>query len=308
MIDTDIQLSFVVPTYNQAGSIGAFLRGLVAEAEGLGESYEIVVVNDGSSDETMAAVRLLDDEHGCFRILELSRSFGVDVAVTAGVEAATGATVITFDRRCENWAALVGQLLGARRDGAEVAQAVSGQKCWNMLAGADRLLGIPSGADYADMRLVTRGVIDSLRQAGRFMPLSGALASAGFRQVTVKHAGQVSPWCPPAPEVKASWQIVALLGLAIGVSLGAAVLFVVSLIVMFAGNGSLLLWGVVFFAAMAGAQLFLVALLSRQIGYRRRRLAGETLYIVRDTTRLRRDDDSSDDASRLTGTGYAVYT
>jgi hypothetical protein len=308
MMNTDIQLSFVVPVYGEPGSVETFLRGLIAEADCLDESYDIVVVTDGSSDEMDTMLRRVDADFGCLQMLELSRAFGVDVALTAGVEAASGASVITFDRQCDNWQAVVGSLLAAHRQGVEVVDAVGPKRpAVSLLARIDGVLGAPSVSRLVDMRLIARPVVDAIKASGWSVCLPAALERAGFRQQTIRHESPTTDWSS-APDVKPTWWFWTMWGICAALLGTTVTLLVITLCMTVTGNGSLGLWGVTLFTALLTSQVLLVAGLSRQVILQRGRLTHEKLYIVRDTTRLDRDDDSANDAAGLTGAGYVVYT
>jgi hypothetical protein len=308
MMNTDIQISFVVPVAEQAGTVESFLRGLITEADRLGSTYEIVVVDDGSSDETDTILRRIEADFGCLRILQLSRAFGVDVALTAGVEASAGSVVITFDRHCDDWPTLVGSLLEANRQGAEVVD-VLGPKTApvSLVARLDRLVGASPVVGASDMRLIARPVIDSIKASGWNVCLPEALSKAGFRQKTIRHETTGAAWCAPAPEAKPTWRFWAMWGACAGLLATTVILLIVALGMTVTGHGSLGMWGVTLFGALLTVQLVLVTALMRQVGLQRKRLSQEKLYIVRDTTRQKRDD-LDDDASHFTSAGYVVYT
>src|SRR5579863_8649683 len=91
--------SVVVPLYNEAANVGPLLERLTAAIDGVSAEYdhEIVLVNDGSTDATLAAIRAEMARRPRIVMVNLSRNFGHQLAATAGIEIATGDAVILMD-------------------------------------------------------------------------------------------------------------------------------------------------------------------------------------------------------------------
>ena len=94
---SDVELSIVVPCYNEAPGMEAFWQRLTRAVAPLGLAWEAVFVNDGSSDATLEAISRLDPGTGAVQVIDFSRNFGKEAAITAGLDHARGAAVIIID-------------------------------------------------------------------------------------------------------------------------------------------------------------------------------------------------------------------
>jgi glycosyltransferase involved in cell wall biosynthesis len=95
-------ISVVIPVHNEAAHVEPVYRELRAVLEGLNESWEIVVVNDGSSDDTLERLRALQADDRRVRVIDLDGNFGEAAALTAGFHAARGAIIVTMDGDGQN--------------------------------------------------------------------------------------------------------------------------------------------------------------------------------------------------------------
>src|SRR5450830_1178839 len=91
------EISIVLPTYNEADGLGALYSRLTGVLQGLGRSYELLFVNDGSDDATLDGLLELSRQDPRVRIVDLSRNYGKEIAMTAGIRAASGRAVIPVD-------------------------------------------------------------------------------------------------------------------------------------------------------------------------------------------------------------------
>ena len=109
--ESRVELSIVIPICNEASNLDEFFRRLLAVLERAAISYEIVCVDDGSTDETL--VRLLERRANDprLKILSFSRNFGKDVALSAGIEHACGAAVIPIDCDLQDPPELIEEML-----------------------------------------------------------------------------------------------------------------------------------------------------------------------------------------------------
>lgn len=192
-------ISIVVPAYNEAAGIAEFNRRLTNVRAALGESSEVVYVNDGSRDATLLVLQGLRDRDPTIAIVNLSRNFGKEIALTAGLDHAGGDAVIVIDADLQDPPELIPALIERwREDGAEVvyAQRVSrAGESWLKRAtafGFYRVINAVSGqsipVDTGDFRLLSRRAVDAirtLREHHRFM--KGLFAWIGFRQVSVRY-------------------------------------------------------------------------------------------------------------------------
>lgn len=167
-------LSFVCPVYNQAERLEQFHADLKAAAESIGDPYEIVLVNDGSDDDSLAVIRRLAKRDGAVRYLDLSRRFGLDGAVRAGYDFAAGRAVITLNSDGGHKPQFARMLIEKWQGGCEIVQAAP--------------IDAPDAAvRRCPYRLLDRKVVLAVREmAGSELPLGELLDWIGFRQATIR--------------------------------------------------------------------------------------------------------------------------
>jgi glycosyltransferase involved in cell wall biosynthesis len=191
-----VQLSIVIPIHNEAANLDEFFRRLIAVLERLSVSYEIVCVDDGSTDETLARLIERRAQDPRLKILSLSRNFGKEVALSAGIEHSCGAAVIPIDCDLQDPPELIEEMIAQWRLGFDVVYATRRARPGDGLAkrvtaGAFyRLFGavseVPIPRNAGDFRLLDRRVVDALMQLperSRFM--KGLFAWVGFKQTEV---------------------------------------------------------------------------------------------------------------------------
>ncbi len=195
--ETEPTVSCVVPCRNEADNLALLLpllRDTLTEAT---RSWEIVLVDDGSTDNTALLLQGWARIPG-FRVLQLSRNFGKEAALTAGLEAAAGDVVIMMDADLQHSPALIPTFIRHWQQGADVAYAVRqdrsdegrfkrfGTRWFYALVNAADRFEVPAGA--GDFRLMDRSVVDallSLPERNRFM--KGLYAWVGFKAVAVPY-------------------------------------------------------------------------------------------------------------------------
>ncbi len=201
-------LSCVVPAYNEAGNIGALFEQLLPALAALSPRHEVIVVDDGSADGTAQAM-LPWLQHPGVRLLRLSRNFGKEAALTAGIDHAQGDVVLLMDADLQHPPAMIAPMLEAWRQGADMVTTARatrsdeglrkrmGTACFYWLVNANTRTRIPP--DAGDFRLMDRRVADALRalpERNRFM--KGLYAWVGFHTVVLpytpapRHAGKSS--------------------------------------------------------------------------------------------------------------------
>jgi glycosyltransferase involved in cell wall biosynthesis len=186
-------LSVVVPAYNEAPVLPAFHRRLATVMDGLGLGWEVVYVDDGSSDGTLGLLLTLKMERPEVALVALSRNFGKEAALTAGLDHARGRdAVIVIDADLQDPPELIPALIAAWREGVDVVYAQRRSRAgetWLKRATANtfyRLMGRIGGPvrlppDTGDFRLMSRRAVDALlrlRERHRFM--KGLFAWVGF--------------------------------------------------------------------------------------------------------------------------------
>jgi polyisoprenyl-phosphate glycosyltransferase len=190
-------LSIVAPIYNERESVEELWRRLTPALATLGP-YEIVLVDDGSTDGTWETLRELAarDEH--LRLLRLSRNFGHQIALTAGLDAARGEAVVLIDGDLQDPPELIPELVARWREGFDVVYAVrerrDGESRLRLLAIAvfyrllRRMAATDIPADTGDFRLLSRRAVDSLaRMPERARYLRGMTSWIGFPQTGVSY-------------------------------------------------------------------------------------------------------------------------
>jgi glycosyltransferase involved in cell wall biosynthesis len=191
-------LSVVAPAYNEAGSLPAFIARLVATLDETGDEWEAIIVDDGSRDDTWAAIQRAAADDDRVRGIRLSRNFGHQLALTAGMTVARGEQVITLDSDLQHPPEVIPALLGAARLGFDVVYAVRSSQdaagFWKRFTAhvfyklLNRLssLELPEGA--ADYRLMSRRVVDVLLEMPeRHRFLRGLVRWAGYEQSFIEY-------------------------------------------------------------------------------------------------------------------------
>ena len=186
-------ISIVVPAYNEQEVLEEFHRQVGAVLDTLDDEAEFVFIDDGSRDRTAEIMRELADADPRVRAVLLSRNFGHEAAIEAGLAASRGDAVVVMDADLQDGPDILPRLIAAWREGAEVVYAVrKGRKEGRLLRAAfssfyrlaERVMSIQLPRDAGPFSLMDRRVVDvlnSMPEKGRYFP--GLRAFAGFRQV-----------------------------------------------------------------------------------------------------------------------------
>ena len=121
--ENDVVLSVVVPIFNEAESIGEFYRQVKIVLDRLNEPWEIVCVNDGSSDATLSHLTSLHHADNRVKVINLSRNFGKEIALTAGIDHACGQAIIPIDADLQDPPELIAVLVEKWREGYDIVNA-----------------------------------------------------------------------------------------------------------------------------------------------------------------------------------------
>jgi glycosyltransferase involved in cell wall biosynthesis len=191
-------LSVVAPVFNEEGTVDELHRRLTAALTPLGE-YEIVIVDDGSSDGTWDRLRALAAGGTHLRLVRLSRNFGHQVALTAGLDAARGDAIVCIDGDLQDPPEVIPELVAKWREGYDVVYAVresrKGESRFKLATaslfyrGINRMSSIEIPEQAGDFRLLSRRALDALRgmpERARF--LRGMTSWIGYRQIGVPYA------------------------------------------------------------------------------------------------------------------------
>ena len=199
-------LSIVVPVYNEEEVLPDFHARLSSVVAGLDVETNIIYVNDGSKDRSLEIMLRLRASDSRVCVVDLSRNFGKEIALTAGLDLATGDAVVVIDADLQDPPELIPKLVSSWREGNDVvyAQRTSRQgesvlkkaTSFAFYRVIQRMTRVRIPEDTGDFRLMSRQVVAALRQLrerNRFM--KGLFAWVGYRQVAVpyerhpRHAG-----------------------------------------------------------------------------------------------------------------------
>jgi glycosyltransferase involved in cell wall biosynthesis len=194
--DGSFRLSVIVPTFNEEATVKGLLERVVATVQHISPEYEVVVVNDGSTDSTLAMLMIAHLSNPHIKIVNLSRNFGKEAALTAGLNYAIGDIVIPIDADLQHPPELIPRMVAEWRKGYDMVVAVradrAGDSAAKRVAAAlfyrvmRRLSDVPLPAHAGDFRLIDRRVVEALKllpERTRFM--KGLFAWVGFRQASI---------------------------------------------------------------------------------------------------------------------------
>jgi len=189
-------LSIVAPCFNEAGNVEALYREIVEAVNGV--DWELVLVDDGSADETFERVRAIAKSDPRVRGFRLSRNFGHQYALLAGIQRARGAVIVTMDADLQHPPALIPRLLDEWRNGYNIVHTrrvsegeLTWFKKWTSAAYYwvfSLLCGVRIEEGASDFRLLDRRVADamlSMQEAEMFM--RGLVAWMGYKHTFVSY-------------------------------------------------------------------------------------------------------------------------
>jgi polyisoprenyl-phosphate glycosyltransferase len=191
-----VRYSVVIPIYNEAEVLPTLHDRLTHVMNGLGEPYEIIFVNDGSSDESLPLLADLQAKDERVKFLSLSRNFGHQIAITAGLDYSVGQAVIVMDADLQDPPEVIPRLIAQWRQGYDVVFAVRekrrGESLFKRTTAAlfyrvlRHLTATEIPLDAGDFRLMSQSAIEalkSIRERNRF--IRGLAGWIGFRQTSV---------------------------------------------------------------------------------------------------------------------------
>ncbi len=195
---TKPRFSIVAPAYNEEESLPEFYRHVREVMDAIGEEWELVLVNDGSTDRTGEMLRELHAQDRRVCIVDFARNFGHQIAITAGMDHARGEAVVTIDADLQDPPEVIPELIARWREGYQVVYGVRAERegeTWFKLFTARlfyRLIGslteIEIPMEAGDFRLLDRQVVEELRRMRehrRF--IRGMTSWAGYRQIGVPY-------------------------------------------------------------------------------------------------------------------------
>ena len=305
----ELRYSIVIPVHNEEESLGALFEGLRDALDGLGEPAEVIMVDDGSRDSSYALMVDLNRQDARFKAVGLSRNFGHQMAITAGLDVAAGDAVIIMDADLQHPPEAIEDLVAKWRQGFDVVYGVRHERTgepWVKRITARvfyRLLGsigetqMPPHA--GDFRLVDRRALEAfraLRESNRYV--RGMFSWIGFRQVGVPYQGVERR----AGKTKYSFARMLKLGvdgilsfstaplrlvlhLGMLVSLLSLGLFIYALVSKVTGGASLPGWAslLAVTAFLGGIQLLTLGTVGLYVGRIYEEVKARPLYLVRET-------------------------
>ncbi|CEA08042.1 hypothetical protein BN1051_01378 [Arthrobacter saudimassiliensis] len=189
------KISFVLPVFNEADNLSKLHAELCTAMDPVDCDLELIFVNDGSTDDSLPRLLALRDLDRRIVVLDLARNYGQQVAITAGLDAATGNAVIVMDADLQDPPAVSVQLIDKWRQGYDVAYAQrrTRQDNWFKKATANifyrllhRLADVDIPRNTGDFRILDRRVVEELKkfeEKDRF--LRGMVSYVGFSQTAV---------------------------------------------------------------------------------------------------------------------------
>jgi glycosyltransferase involved in cell wall biosynthesis len=193
-----LDISVVIPVYNEQASLPALYARLQQVLSALGLRYELIFINDGSTDNSLHLIRELASRQPEVKYIDFSRNFGHQVAVSAGLDRASGAAVVIMDSDLQDPPEVIADLYARWKQGFEVvygrrrqrpgesaAKKLTASFFYRLLA---RITHISIPVDTGDFRIIGRKVVEALRQ----MPekhkfIRGQISWVGFSQTYLEY-------------------------------------------------------------------------------------------------------------------------
>jgi polyisoprenyl-phosphate glycosyltransferase len=192
-------LSLVIPMHDEAAGLEVLFERIEVALGGLGLNLEVICVDDGSGDDTLERLRIRAAGDPRIKVIALSRNFGKEAALTAGLDAAGGDMVVPLDADLQDPPELIAEFVALWEQGYDVVYGVRADRSTDsapkritanlFYALFNRLSDYPIPASTGDFRLMDRAVVEALKQLperNRFM--KGLFAWVGFNQVGVPYA------------------------------------------------------------------------------------------------------------------------
>lgn len=311
-----MDLSVVAPAFNEAPVLPAFVARVLAVLDGLDCEAELVIVDDGSCDGTWEAINEATAADRRVRGIRLSRNFGHQAALTAGLAAADGDAVVTLDADLQHPPEVIAELLATAREGYDVVCAVRSPddaegpfkrlsaKLFYFTLNKLTSLELPEGA--ADFRYMSRRVVNvllSMPERHRF--LRGMTRWAGFQQTFIqynrgdRHAGSskygfgkmmLLAWDAVTSFSAIPLRVAGMLGVAVSL-LGWAYLLYAICVHVFT-HQTVSGWTSVTAAVvlLGGVQLICLGIFGQYLGRMYEDIKGRPLFLIADDTRTMESD------------------
>jgi glycosyltransferase involved in cell wall biosynthesis len=327
---THALLSVVIPVHNEAANLDPLLERLRLVLEAVGLAYEIVIIDDGSGDDTVARVRALSQHDPRIKLVSFSRNFGKEVALAAGLRYARGDAVVLMDGDLQHPPELIATFVERWRQGYQM---VYGQRTQPSSTSPGRVLAtrlfyrvftalaqtkLTRGA--CDFRLIDRRAVDALNALTEHTRFTkGLYAWVGFKQIGVPF--------DPAPRCagRSGWSNIGLVRFALdaitsfsttplrvwaylGAGMtGLAVLGLAAALLTGLGfdAGAAVVWYLpMLMALFAGLQLLGLGVIGEYLGRVFNEVRGRPLFLVAEEIGFDKDDSHADEPAARQERGY----
>ena len=193
-----IMYSIVVPVYNEENVLTEFYNRTISVLNSIKEKYEIIFINDGSIDSSLNILKELCSKDSNTKVINFSRNFGHQLAITAGMDYSTGNAVIVIDSDLQDPPEIIINLIEKRKEGYDVVYAIresrKGETLFKKLTATFfykliiKITNISIPASVGDFRLMDKKVIDAfrvIRERHRF--IRGLVSWVGFKQTGITY-------------------------------------------------------------------------------------------------------------------------
>ncbi|QMU30809.1 glycosyltransferase family 2 protein [Adhaeribacter radiodurans] len=193
-----MELSVVIPVYNEAANILVLYQRLQQAIRPMAIAYELVFVNDGSTDQSLALIKQLAQQDAQVRYLDFSRNFGQQIAISAGLDKVRGQAVVILDGDLQDPPELISALYAQWQKGHDVVYARRKTRAGESFLKKStarffyrlltRLTRTPLPVDVGDFRIISRKVVDTLKQMPEQQKfIRGQIAWIGFPQTFLEY-------------------------------------------------------------------------------------------------------------------------
>jgi undecaprenyl-phosphate 4-deoxy-4-formamido-L-arabinose transferase len=307
-IMADPYLSVVVPVFNEEANLPELLERLTATLASLGRSYEIVLVNDGSRDRSLALLREASARDPHLVVVDFNRNYGQHAAVFAGFEVCRGEVVVTIDADLQNPPEEIPKLVAKMEEGYDVVGSIRVQRQDSLLRRVaskivNRMTALATGVQLSDYGCMLRAytgpvakVLAASREISTFIPVLADLYAGRVTEIPVAHserlhgASKYSLWklIRLQFDLMTSFSVLPLrVTMGIGIVMAVAATLVALFLVagrliygqLWAVSGVFTLFALVFF--FLGVQLFAIGLLGEYVGRIYQEVRHRPRYVIR---------------------------
>ena len=302
---TAVAYSFIVPIHNDADILPDFYRRFQKVADSLNEPYEVIFVDDGSTDKSLEVIKQLCQEDDRVKYVSLLWHFGFQAAVAAGCDYAAGSAVISFNLESPYFSDVIPRMIARWREGYRIVHAVKinprmvsriKQFISRGLRKISQWLTGLNAAEGLDYRLLDRRVIEIMKQShGQYPAINNLLQRAGFHRATIEY--EVNPEVEESKSTRVrsesmktssversgvSIMLLRLIGIIGAAMMISAIIYALVVIAPLPFRGGALLTNLVMLLiGLVGMQLAAIAICGEYIGRIYAEAKSRPLYIVR---------------------------